>query len=173
MSSFDRRRFLQSASLAVAGGYARFALGETSPELPKFAEQPTFTPQALFLTWQRDPTTTMTVQWLGSEEEGAQRPVWFAKKGSQAWCKQGYSTRRFPKCDRWIFRSELTGLEPGTDYVFRIGADSSEQGFRTMPAKDTNVIQFVSGGDSGIGEHPRKTNALAAAQSAEVRLVGR
>ncbi len=172
MSNLDRRRFLQSASLAVAGGYARIAWGKTPPELPKFAEQPTFKPQALFLTWQRDPTTTMTVQWLGSEEDGAQRPIWYAKKGTQEWRQQGYSIRRFPLSDRWIFRSELTDLEPGADYVFRVGADSSEQGFRTMPVKDTNVIQFVSGGDSGIGEHPRATNALAAVQAPSFVLLG-
>ena len=55
--------------------------------------------------------------------------------------------------DHRIFRAELTGLEPDTEYVFRIGTDSAEQRFRTMPAKDTNTIQFVSGGDCGVGAH--------------------
>src|SRR5688500_17649706 len=127
MNDLDRRRFLQSASLVVAGGYAHLAFGQTSSELPKFAERPTFKPKALFLTWQRDPTTTMTIQWIGSEADGAQRPVWYANKGSQDWRSQGYSTRRFPMSDHWIFRAELSSLEPGADYAFRIGADSPEQ----------------------------------------------
>src|SRR4029079_7183757 len=118
MSELDRRRFLQSASLAIAGGYAQCVFGKASDCVPKFAERPTFEPTALFLTWQRDPTTTMTIQWVGSEADGAKRPVWFAKKGSQVWHKKGYSKRRFPISDHWILRTELTGLEPDCDYVF-------------------------------------------------------
>src|SRR5688572_11043887 len=152
MNDLDRRRFLQSASLMVAGGCAPFAFGKASSEQPKFAERPTFKPTALFLTWQRDPTTTMTIQWIGSETDGTHRPVWYSKKGGQVWRTQGYSTRRFPMSDHRIFRSELSGLEPDTEYIFRIGADSAQQSFRTMPAKDTNAIQFVSGGDSGVGD---------------------
>ncbi len=172
MNDLDRRRFLQSASLAVAGGYAQFAFGTTLSETPTFAQRPTFKPTALFLTWQRDPTTTMTIQWIGSETDAAQRPVWYAKKGSQHWRKQGYSPRRYPMSDHWIFRAELTGLEPGEVYVFRIGADSSEQLFRTMPAKDTNPIQFVSGGDSGVGGAARHSNRLAGAQSPGFVILG-
>jgi hypothetical protein len=164
MNGLDRRRFLQAASLAAAGGYARLAFGEAAANLPTFAARPTFKPTGLFLTWQRDPTTTMTVQWVGSEADAAQRPVWFAKKGTQDWQTQGYSNRRFPMSDHWIFRSELTGLSPDTEYVFRVGADSAEQSFRTMPSKDTNTIQFVSGGDAGVGDAPRQSNRLAAAQ---------
>src|SRR4029079_3525714 len=131
-----RRGFLQSAYLAIGGGYAHCVLGGTYSEEPKFAERPTFEPKALFLTWQLDPTTTMTVQWVGSGEDAAHRPIWYAKKGSQLWGKQGYSTRRFPKTAHRIHRAELTGLEPGAEYVFRVGTDSAEHRFRTMPAKN-------------------------------------
>lgn len=172
MSEFDRRRFLQCASLAMAGGYADVVFGKVSGSAPKFAERPTFEPKALFLTWQRDPTTTMTVQWVGSEADGAHRPVWYAKKGSQSWHKKEHSTRGFPMTDHRIFRAELTGLEPGTEYVFRVGTDSSEQRFRTMPTKDTNTIQFVSGGDGGVGAHARTTNKLAAVQAPAFVILG-
>ena len=64
-----------------------------------------------------------------------------------------------------IFRSELTGLEPGTDYRFRIGLDSAEKKFRTMPSKATNTIEFVSGGDAGVGVEAKHTNEIAARQS--------
>ena len=67
--------------------------------------------------------------------------------------------------DKSIFRAELTGLEPDTDYRFRVGLDSAEQRFRTMPAKATNTIHFVSGGDAGVGPHTVQTNHVAAAQS--------
>jgi hypothetical protein len=172
MSELDRRRFLQSASLAIAGGYAGFAFGKTPGAAPQFVERPTFEPTALFLTWQRDPTTTMTIQWVGSEADAAKRPIWYAKKGGQLWNNQNCSPRRFPMTDRWILRSELSGLEPDTDYAFRVGLDSPEFYFRTMPAKDTNAIQFVSGGDCGVGEHPRKSNKLAAAQAPQFVVMG-
>jgi hypothetical protein len=172
MNDLNRRRFLQTASLAMAGGYAHVAFGEALPAAPKFAARPTFKPTALFLTWQRDPTTTMTVQWVGSEADGVQRPVMFAEKGGLAWQTQTYSTRQFPMTDHWIFRAELTGLKPDTNYVFRIGTDSAEQSFRTMPVKDTNAIQFVSGGDSGVGDAPRHSNRLAAAQDPGFVILG-
>jgi hypothetical protein len=59
----------------------------------------------------------------------------------------------------------LKGLEPGADYDFHVGIDGVPSKFRTMPAKATNAIHFVSGGDAGTGEHAVMTNNLAAAQS--------
>jgi hypothetical protein len=163
MNDLSRRRFLQSASLVMASGYSRFAFGKEA-STPKFSDSPSFNPRAMFLTWQRDPTTTMTIQWIGSEAEARERPVWFAKQGTQSWQQQTFSQHRFPLSDHWIHRAELSDLEPGTEYKFRVGLDSAEQRFRTAPAKDTNTIQFVSGGDCGLGDHPRQTNRLAAAQ---------
>jgi hypothetical protein len=171
MSDFDRRRFLQSASLLLAGSCAGRAFGNAE-QPPQFAELPTFKPTALFLTWQRDPASTMTIQWVGAESDGAQRPIWYAKKGGTAWHKQEYTKRRFPMSDRWIFRAELSGLDAGADYVFRVGMDSAEHRFRTMPAKDTDTIHFVSGGDAGTGAHPRATNRLAAAQAPMFAVIG-
>jgi hypothetical protein len=85
---------------------------------------------------------------------------------------QSNVAKRFPDSDLWIFRSELTGLEPGSDYVFRVGSDSAPHRFRTMPAKDTNTLQFVSGGDAGTGAATRKTNRLAAVQSPNFVVMG-
>jgi hypothetical protein len=162
MPSLDRRRFLQTSSALVGGLWTGSLF---AAESPKFAASPSFDPQALFLTWQRDPTTTMTVQWIGSEAEGKQRPVWFSKAGSMDWRTTAGTSRRYPKTDQYVHRTELTGLEPGTDYVFRVGLDSAERGFRTMPAKATDTIHFVSGGDSGVSEAAKATNALAAKQA--------
>jgi acid phosphatase type 7 len=172
MNELDRRRFLQATSFALAGGYAHLAFGRTPQPRPAFVESLTFEPKGLFLTWQRDPTTTMTIQWVGAEADGPQRPIWYAKKGTEEWQQVGNAKRPFPMTNRWIFRTELTGLEPDTDYIFRVGLDSAEQRFRTMPAKDTNAIQFVSGGDSGISPNSRQTNLLAAKQAPYFVLMG-
>jgi phosphodiesterase/alkaline phosphatase D-like protein len=149
MIQLDRRRFIQSTSLALAGGCASRLLGSDTIAPPQFAAQPSFEPTALFLTWQRDPTTTMTVQWIGAELDAENRPIYFAPAGSDAWRSQKHSVRPFPLTDKSLFRAELTGLAPGTEYRFRVGLDSAEQRFRTMPAKATDTIHFVSGGDSG------------------------
>jgi hypothetical protein len=82
MSNLSRRSFLQVGSLFVAGSYVRPLWGQAAaaaPEQPKFAGESTFEPTATFLTWQRDPTTTMTVQWIGAEKDAenlsADRPL--------------------------------------------------------------------------------------------------
>ncbi len=170
--SFDRRRFLQTGSLLLASGYARSLWGQEVLPPPKFAETPSFEPTALFLTWQQDPTTTMTVQWVGTEQQAADRPVWFAKAGSNEWRRQAGKVKPYPMTERSVIRTELTGLSPDTEYTFRIGLDSAEQSFRTMPAKATNTIHFVSGGDAGIGSHPVQTNRLAAAQKPQFVVIG-
>ncbi len=172
MSQQSRRLFLQSTSLLLAGGYARTLLGSGETTRPEFASQPTFEPSALFCTWQQDPTTTMTIQWIGEQGEADNRPIWFAKAGSDAWRQQPFLSKEFPMTSKRVFRSELTGLEPDTDYRFRVGLDSAEQKFRTMPAKATRTLQFVSGGDAGIGTHTIATNKLAAVQQPDFVVIG-
>jgi hypothetical protein len=173
MIDLNRRHFLQSASLLAGCGSVGSLFGATPDARPIFAPHPTFDPAGLFLTWQRDPTTTMTVQWLANDEkDGLTRPIWYAKDGSEDWRSVPARSRRFPLTTRWIFRTELTGLEPDTDYRFCVGLDSAEQRFRTMPAKANNTIHFVSGGDSGIGEHAVNNNHVAAAQSPMFTVIG-
>src|SRR5687768_15971241 len=132
MYDLSVRRFLQSRSLAVVGGAMHRTYAGAAPAPPQFAEAPSFNPHGLYMSWQRDPTATMTIQWVGEEAAGAKRPVWYSKKGTQMWRTAEHAARRYPYSDSWIFRAELSGLEPGADYVFRIGTDSAEQRFRTM-----------------------------------------
>jgi hypothetical protein len=173
MIDLNRRHFLQSASLLAGCGYMGSLLAGPTDAKPAFAPRPTFDPTGLFLTWQHDPTTTMTVQWIAdAEKDGLTRPIWYAKDRSEDWRSVPGKSRQFPLTDRFIFRTELTGLEPDTDYRFRVGLDSAERRFRTMPAKATNTIHFVSGGDSGIGRHAMKNNRVAAAQAPQFVVIG-
>ncbi len=173
MPQFDRRRFLQTGSLLLAGGYAGMLWGDEVTAAPAFAEKPSFEPTALFLTWQRDPTTTMTIQWIGDERQAADHPIWYAPAGnSKEWRQQAGVTKPYPLTDQKIVRTELVGLAPDTEYTFRVGLDSAEQRFRTMPSKATNTIHFVSGGDAGIGVHPVQTNHIAAAQAPQFVVIG-
>ncbi|HEV3025465.1 MAG TPA: metallophosphoesterase family protein, partial [Pirellulales bacterium] len=172
MIDLNRRRLLQTASIVVGNACVGRLLADDAAAPPVFAEKPSFEPLAVFLTWQRDPTTTMTVHWIGSRDDGAKRPIWFSKEGSLQWQSAASAARAFPLSDHQIYRTELSGLEPGGHYRFRIGADGAERRFRTMPARATDTIEFVSGGDAGIGEAAEHTNAVAAAQDPMFAVIG-
>src|SRR5206468_2551944 len=66
--------------------------------------------------------------------------------------------------DLSVFRAELTGLAPGTEYEFRVGTMPPVYRFRTMPAKATRAFHFVSGGDCGVNAHAVANNRAAAGQ---------
>ena len=166
---FDRREFLGAslsgcAGLSVGSLLARPSFGSDSkPE--KQAAQPLKAegPSTLFLTWQRDPTTTITIQWVGPEK-GSGLPIEFRPEDSPVWRAARTLAKPFPETDLKISRCELTGLTPEIEYRFRIGGKGFEHRFRTLPAKATNEFCFVSGGDSGVGEHALANNQLAARQ---------
>jgi phosphodiesterase/alkaline phosphatase D-like protein len=165
MNRVNRRGFLETGSLILGAGYASNVFGEDAGAQPKF-QAASYEPMAVFLTWQGDPTTTMTVHWIGAaEEDGVSRPIWYREERGRIWQQQKSVPRRFPMTDHWMFRTEITGLEPGKEYRFRVGLDTKEHRFRTMPAKATNTIHFVSGGDSGVGPAAISTNQVAAKQA--------
>jgi acid phosphatase type 7 len=106
-----------------------------------------YDPVALFLTWQQDPATTMTIDWHTVDE---QRPVEidYRIKGDEAWMSSFGASHDFPHSRRTINRVELTGLEPDTKYEFRFGPGSKAYFFRTMPDKLTRPLRIAIGGDT-------------------------
>jgi hypothetical protein len=171
MFSPSRRLFL-GASLASLSATCLFGEDEPAQPLPKATEDPAFRPDTLFLTWQRDPTTTMTVQWVGALGEATNTTVYYAPSRDLQWKSQAAAVRPYPRTDLKVFRAELTGLTPGTDYQFWIGKQSPFYRFRTMPAKATDAIQFVSGGDCGINAHAVANNIQAARLDPMFALIG-
>jgi hypothetical protein len=181
--AFSRRSFL-GASAAALGGAALFAADEpakpskTEPgekadnSLMKIVEDAAFRPSTLFLTWQRDPTTTMTVQWVGTRGETADTNVYYTPTLLTGWQSEPTKTKPYPMTDFKVFRAELTGLMPGTDYYFRIGKRSPVYRFRTMPAKATDTIHFISGGDCGVNSHTVANNIQAARQDPMFAIIG-
>jgi hypothetical protein len=170
MLSPSRRDFL-GASLAglISGPF----LGTES--LAAAAKRPPddapFRPSTLFLTWQRDPTTTMTVQWVGATGETADTNVTYTTLRG-GWQTRPAAVKPYPRTDLKVFRAELTGLAPGTDYSFRIGKQSPVYRFRTMPAKATDTIHFISGGDCGVNPHAAANNIQAARQDPMFAVIG-
>ncbi|HEX3725380.1 MAG TPA: metallophosphoesterase family protein, partial [Pirellulales bacterium] len=170
MIHFERRKLLQVASAMAASALVHPLWADDTP----LSDRPTTAadPLALFLTWQRDPTTTMTIQWIAAADNETNAKVWYAQDGAMDWHEAAVERRAFPMTDLRMGRSELRGLEPGTHYRFRLGTAGAEQRFRTMPAKATETITFVSGGDSGISADAQRTNAVAAAQDPMFVVIG-
>jgi hypothetical protein len=173
-----RREFLGAslaslAALTVPGGV--WAADSAKPEkdaAPK--PEPTPSPtDSLFLTWQRDPTSTMTVQWVG-DDRGPVKIEYsiFSDQEDADWKSARTSLKEFPGTDQKVHRCELTDLRPGTEYQFRVDGEKKIRRFRTMPATATNTIQFVSGGDAGTGSHAIETNILAAKQEPYFAFIG-
>ena len=181
-ATLHRRGFLGGLATTLA---APALLGQDKPAAPRPDVPPderSFHPDTLFLTWQRDPTTTMTIQWVGKTADDP--VIRFADRGKGEWVT-GPTARgkRFPvgqsffgyptgPTDLSVFRAELTGLTPGTEYEFRIGTVSPVYRFRTMPAKATKAFTFVSGGDCGVNAHAVANNRVAAKQDPMFALIG-
>lgn len=175
MNQFARRTFLQSAlslgSLAAANPYIASAASDSDKGKPADKPKPLPKGSSLFLTWWTDPTTTMVIQWVAPESLNA--AVQFRRHATDdAWATAKVITKAYPDTDWKVHRCELTALEPGTEYEFRISEEKTIHRFRTMPAKATNTLTFVSGGDCGTGSSAIATNILAAKQEPYFAFIG-
>lgn len=136
-------------------------------------EDISYDPQAILLTWQQDPTTTMTIDWHTLPEDPYPElhfnyrflldHIWHELPGDyhprileykkadsgnwQQWHLEIANSHPFPFSERMIQRVELTGLKPGTTYKFRLDRSSSVYRFRTMPDNLSEPLRFVIGGD--------------------------
>ncbi len=111
----------------------------------------------VYLTWQRDPSTTMTVNYHSAEGDVPSvvyyDTVSHAGKAPAAYAHQAVGrAHRIAKLAaspviHWV---ELTGLTPGAAYYFVTGhPEATEYRFRTIP-DDGRALRFVVGGDMGI-----------------------
>jgi hypothetical protein len=169
MFSSSRRAFLGASLAGLVGG--RLLGADVTDPPPKVADDAPFRPETLLLTWQRDPTTTMTVQWVGVTGETSDTKVSYAELKTDKWKSQATTAKPYPLSDFKVFRTELTDLTPGTDYQFRIGKSPTYR-FRTMPAKATDAIHFISGGDCGVNPHAVANNIQAARQDPMFAVIG-
>lgn len=104
-----------------------------------------FDPPALYLQWQRDPTTTMTIHWHTIGQ--ARTELKYRHAGGANWSAAQGSAQPLLGTDRWVHVVELTGLTPATDYEFCFESDGKVFKFRTMPKELSQPVRFVTGGD--------------------------
>jgi hypothetical protein len=187
----SRRSFVAASALGLSSSLL-FGQDRARVILP---DDPAFVPATLFLTWHRDPTSTMVIQWVGTQGETSDPRIYYRPQvtasqvagwvghaplrggfgnalQSFGWGIEPTVAKPYPKTDFKVFRAELTGLQPGTLYEFRIGRYSPLYRFRTMPRKATNTLSFVSGGDCGINQHAIMNNQQAARQDPMFSIIG-
>jgi hypothetical protein len=127
-------------SRLIAAGVCVAALATTVR-----AEDSQFDPPALYLQWQRDPTTTMAIHWHTVGE--ARTELYFRPLGQTNWQSALGTAKPFVGTERLVHIVELTGLQPTTDYEFCFQPAARVSKFRTMPKDLRQPVRFVSGGD--------------------------
>ncbi|WP_437230662.1 metallophosphoesterase [Planctomicrobium sp. SH661] len=173
MQNWRRREFLGAslAGLTASSGLINASWAASKEEPAKAEVDLTRAPDTLLLTWQSDPTTTITVQWLDLNTP-ARGKIYIAELGGSEWTHYLTQVRPFQKTEWNLHRCEVTGLKPDTEYQLRVSGTRQVCRFRTMPVKATDTIQFVSGGDCGTGKAAQLVNRVAASQDPRFALVG-
>lgn len=112
--------------------------------VPLFAGQE---PLPVYLTWQNDPSTTMTIQWL-SPPETLEAQVQYQKVGENQWAVVQGVCKPLPlQAPYNINVLELQKLEPDSKYRFKIKNSKDEYYFRTAPENLSETLRFAVGGD--------------------------
>ncbi len=102
-------------------------------------------PDSFMLSWQKDPSTTMTIDWY--PVPGTESPLDFRIRGEADWIPVPGESVPVPGIDRRFQRAELTGLQADQHYEFRFSGSGTIYQFRTMPDRLTRHIRFVAAGD--------------------------
>ncbi len=102
-------------------------------------------PESFLLSWQNDPSATMTIDWY--PEPGTVASLEYRTRGEAEWQPVSGETVPIPGIDRSFQRAELSGLQPDQRYEFRFNASGTVYQFRTMPDRLTRPIRFVASGD--------------------------
>lgn len=131
-------------------------------------------PLTVYLTWQRSPESTMTVQWI-SDLDSSDDLVEYQKEGESIWYyTRGRHMRMPEKFPYYIHVVELMNLSPDTIYLFRTNRSPTVYKFKTMPVHLDTSIRFVVGGDvyhDGI-DLVHATNRQAAKTDPMFALIG-
>lgn len=107
----------------------------------------------VYLTWQHDPTTTMTIHWI-TPDVNQNDTLFFRqkiekKKKKKQWVQVSGMHRKLSLGLPFILhRVELQNLAPDTLYSFRFEKGKEKFLFHTMPKELTQPLRFVVGGDA-------------------------
>lgn len=107
-------------------------------------------PEAIFLSWQHDPSTTMTITWRTESQQTSA----LVEYGEHSWLESetpGITVQAIEP-GKWYHTVELVNLKPATRYYYRVQGTSGEwtpsYSFRTAPTT-TADFHFAVFGDNG------------------------
>lgn len=129
---------------------------------------------AVYLSWQKDPTTTMTVLWI-SKQKKITSAIEYAEMGSANWVVGTGTERALPGDVSYkLYTVELRNLKPNCTYCFRILGKKKVRLFRTMPQSLSEPISFVVGGDTNHAglDIFKDTNRVAAKTAPYFAILG-
>ncbi len=151
-----------AAAKVNSGGFHGVDEEERLSGTGEITMQSEFDPVAIFLTWQHDPTSTMTIDWhtTPDQDRHLESILHYREMGSRGWNVTQGTFHSFPHSDRIIHRVELRRLNPATTYEFRFGYHSKVYKFRTMPADLDTPVRFVTGGDTSHERHEMSVVAM-------------
>ncbi len=131
-------------------------------------------PPGLLLTWQQDPTTTMTIDWHTDPAHEGDTTVRYKEFDSDDWQYIEADSFVYAQSKHWseeenkevgqrtIHRVELTGLEPRTKYRFQVGEFERKYKFETVQEDiEDDPLIFGAGGDTDTGSVFRNLNRAA------------
>lgn len=152
-------------------GYVLVALLISASSSEILVSQNTPSVYSFLLTWQCDPSSTMTIDYHTDAETVTH--LQYRRMGDINWLSSTPQRFPFPHSDRFINRVQLIGLDEDTVYEFRLAGTIQRYKFRTMPRELTRPIIFAAGGDM---MHTRsmfeKTNLVAAQYDLDFVLIG-
>lgn len=128
---------------------------------------------ALYLTWQRQPETTMTICWI-TKPSDTNSIVEYQREGENEWQGSMGYVKSLPNNTPYLFHNvEISNLQPDTHYQFRIRENSTIYKFRTMP-QQLKKVTFVAGGDvyHDTLDDLHETNRQAAKTNPMFALIG-
>lgn len=117
----------------------------------------------VYLTWEDDPTTTMTIRWITSFKD-RNDDVEYRKKTERSWHEKSGQSRELIANFLQLHSIKLSGLTPDTAYKFYLKGSKTTHYFKTLPKKLTHPINFIVGGDTSQNglAYFEKTNKQAA-----------
>lgn len=103
----------------------------------------------VYLTWQSDPTTTMTVHWL-NDGFYSHKTLFYRRIETSTWIKREGIKNILPDSGKGIVSNEveLTGLMQNETYEFRIGNQTTIRKFKTMPLNIQDQIKICVSSDT-------------------------
>lgn len=103
--------------------------------------------------------------------------AWVTPLGKDQWQRVDGKSRPFADTGGRVHVVHVEGLNPGSDYSVKIGVDKPADAtgsllFRTAPAKLSDSLCFVTGGDMGVGSVAQAMNRQAGQSDPLFALLG-